>query len=174
MSIERAKYEGIDKNPRLQDPNDNYYNNLQAWALFKLAYYQCFKCKAPYFGGMKDCIAAQAAQQEFKPEELVCGKCSSQQLGLGNTSCDKHGTDFVEFKCKFCCSVSQWFCWGNTHFCEPCHKRQCKGDYVSRKKASELPQCPGLSKCPLKIAHPPNGTEFSLGCAVCRNAAANV
>ena len=59
MSIERAKYEGIDKEPRLRDPNDNFYNNLQAWALFKLAYYQCFKCKVPYFGGMKDCIAAQ-------------------------------------------------------------------------------------------------------------------
>ena len=62
MSIERAKYEGIDKNPRLRDPNDDYYNNLQDWALFKLAYYPCYKCKLPYFGGMKDCIAAQAAE----------------------------------------------------------------------------------------------------------------
>ena len=59
MALERAKYEGIDKEPRLRDPNDNFYNNLQAWALFKLAYYQCFKCGVPYFGGMKDCIAAQ-------------------------------------------------------------------------------------------------------------------
>ena len=58
MSIERAKYEAIDKSPRLQDPADNFYNDLQSWALFKLAYYPCFKCKAPYFGGMKDCIAA--------------------------------------------------------------------------------------------------------------------
>ena len=39
MSLERAKYEGIDKDARLRDPNDNYYNNLQSWALFKLAYY---------------------------------------------------------------------------------------------------------------------------------------
>ena len=39
MSIERAKYEGIDKNPRLQDPNDDYYNDLQSFAIFKLAYY---------------------------------------------------------------------------------------------------------------------------------------
>lgn len=61
MALERAKYEAIDKNPRLQDPNDDYYNDLQSWAIFKLAYYQCFKCKIPYFGGMKDCIAAQAA-----------------------------------------------------------------------------------------------------------------
>ena len=96
---------------------------MQAWSLYKLAYYQCYKCKVPYFGGMKDCIAAQAASQEFKPEELVCAKCSSLALGLGDTNCKKHGLDFIEFKCKFCCSISQWFCWGNTHFCEPCHKR---------------------------------------------------
>jgi len=59
MSLERAKYEAIDKSPRLVDPNDEYYNDLQKWALFKLAYYQCYKCAIPYFGGMKDCIAAQ-------------------------------------------------------------------------------------------------------------------
>ena len=169
MSIERAKYENIHKDPRLSNPNDAYYNNLQAWALFKLAYYQCFKCKVPYFGGMKDCIAAQAAAADFKPEDLVCAKCSSKSLGLGSSNCPKHGTDYIEFKCKFCCSISQWFCWGNTHFCEPCHKRQCNGDYVSRKKVSELPKCPGKDLCPLKVAHPPNGTEFSLGCAICRN-----
>jgi len=106
MCVERAKYEAIDKSPRLKDPNDCYYNDLQAWSLYKLAYYQCFKCKVPYFGGMKDCIAAQAASQEFKPEELVCAKCSSLALGLGDTNCKKHGTDFIEFKCKFCCSIS--------------------------------------------------------------------
>jgi E3 ubiquitin-protein ligase MYCBP2 len=58
-SIERAKFEGIDKDPRLNDKADPYYNNVQKWALFKLAYYQCFKCKTAYFGGMKDCIRAQ-------------------------------------------------------------------------------------------------------------------
>lgn len=47
----RIKFEDLDKDPRLQDPNDDFYNNLQAWAMFKLAYYQCFKCKEAYFGG---------------------------------------------------------------------------------------------------------------------------
>ena len=56
-ALERAKFEGIDKDPRLKDPNDTYFNNLQKFAVYKLAYYQCFKCKTPYFGGAKDCIA---------------------------------------------------------------------------------------------------------------------
>lgn len=57
-ALERAKFEGIDKEKRLKDPTDAYYNNLQAFAMYKLAYYQCFKCKDAYFGGKKDCINA--------------------------------------------------------------------------------------------------------------------
>lgn len=58
-SLERSKFEGIDKDKRLNDANDPYYGNLQAYAIYKLAYYQCFKCKCAYFGGMKDCLRAQ-------------------------------------------------------------------------------------------------------------------
>jgi len=166
--VQRAKFEGIDKHERLRDPNDRFYNNLQAYAIFKLSYYMCYKCKQPYFGGMKDCGNAQD-DGNFKPEELVCGKCAVQVVGLGKSTCAKHGTDFIEFKCRFCCSLAQWFCWGTTHFCEPCHKKQVSGDYVSRKKKEELPQCGGEAKCPLRVAHPPNGDEYSLGCAICRN-----
>ena len=58
-ALQRSKFEGIDKDPRLNEKADRFYNNLAAWSMFKLAYYQCFKCKKPYYGGMKDCIAAQ-------------------------------------------------------------------------------------------------------------------
>lgn len=137
-ALERAKFEDIDKDPRLKDPTDHYYNNLQDFAMYKLAYYQCFQCKDAYFGGKKDCIAAQMEEQEYKPEELVCGKCAASAVG-GGKGCKTHGIEFNEFKCKFCCSVAQWFCWGTTHFCEDCHKRQCKGDYVSKYKVKDLP-----------------------------------
>jgi hypothetical protein len=55
---------------------------------------------------MKDCIRAQQEQQEFKPEDLVCGTCAAEKLGVGSTKCAKHGTDFIEFKCKYCCSIA--------------------------------------------------------------------
>jgi E3 ubiquitin-protein ligase MYCBP2 len=54
-AMERAKFEDLDKNARLKDPNDRFYNDLRSFAIYKLSYYQCFKCKGPYFGGMKDC-----------------------------------------------------------------------------------------------------------------------
>lgn len=72
----------------------------------RLSYYICFKCNNPYFGGMKDCDAANIDYQNYKKEELVCGKCAAVAVGGGIKSCPKHGTDFIEFKCKFCCSVA--------------------------------------------------------------------
>lgn len=75
----------------------------------------------------------------------------------------------MEHKCQFCCSVASWFCWGKTHFCDACHTRQQKGDYVSKYEKDKLPKCPGKNKCPLKVQHPPNGDPFCLGCAFCRN-----
>jgi len=44
-------------------------------------------------------------------------------------------------------------------------------------RANELPPCPAgplgahlEGECPLKMAHPPTGQEFALGCGICRNA----
>ncbi len=105
-ALERSKHEGIDKNPELQDRNSIYFNDLQNYSMFKLAYYQCFKCKCAYFGGLKDCLRAQQEGQEYKPEELVCSKCSASQVGAGVVDCKKHGTDYIEFKCKFCCTIA--------------------------------------------------------------------
>lgn len=54
-AIERGKHEGLDKDVRLKDPTYAYHNKFEDFCLFKLAYYECFKCKGPYFGGLKDC-----------------------------------------------------------------------------------------------------------------------
>ena len=44
---------------------------------------------------------------------------------------------------------------------------------MSRYERNKLPKCPGEKKCPLKVKHPANGEEYSLGCSICRNMAAN-
>lgn len=66
--------------------------------------------------------------RDFDPKDLVCPDCSNKNA----IGCPKHGKDFLAYKCKFCCNYASWFCWGNTHFCEPCHEKQCKGEYVSK------------------------------------------
>lgn len=165
--VERAKNEGLDKDERLNKPGDRFFNDLRGFSIYKLAYYLCFKCKTPYFGGMKDCNQAQD-NVDYKPEELVCAKCAAKVVGAGIADCPKHGTDYIEFKCKFCCTIAQWFCFGTTHFCEPCHAAYIQGNRMTDKARHELPLCKGLEGgCPLKTPHPPNGDEYALGCGLC-------
>ena len=58
--------------------------------------------QAPYFGGERACRAA-GNDVDFDPSELLCGGCAPHSA---DAVCPKHGTDFVEFKCRFCCSIA--------------------------------------------------------------------
>jgi len=167
MALDQLKREGFDKDKRIQEKGGKYYNNRELFAMDRLAYYICFKCKKPYYGGMRKCDAQDI--DKWNKEHLVCGGC---RMGSNKKTCKIHGTDFIMWKCKFCCSRGSWFCWGNTHFCDDCHKRQESGDYLNRKPMSAHPKCKGRESgnpldCPLKIKHPPNGNNFCLGCNVC-------
>ena len=87
--------------------------------------------------GERDCGAAAGGDGSFDPKELICPSCAAgdaAQVRLAPPRlkkhhgaeaapqiCPKHGTDFLEYKCRYCCSVAVWFCFGTTHFCEPCH-----------------------------------------------------
>lgn len=93
----------------------------------------------------------------------MCGKCSAVGVGAGIKECKKHGVEFIDFKCKYCCSIALWFCWGSTHFCDPCHR--VAGN-------NKVTPCKGKGKCDLGPSledHPENGTEYALGCNVCRS-----
>lgn len=115
---------------------------------------------------------------DYDPSELVCGGCSDVSRAQ---MCPKHGTDYLEYKCRYCCSVAVFFCFGTTHFCNACHDDFSR---VANVPKNELPQCPvgpratalatgpggGEAECPLHVKHPPTGEEFALGCGICRNA----
>lgn len=66
--------------------------------------------------------------------------------------CRVHGRSYIEYKCRFCCRVATWFCWGDTHFCDACHA-------ISSTVAAQ--------PCTCGKPHPPNGKEHALGCAIC-------
>ncbi len=140
--------------------------NSGKFGMEKFQYFMCAKCKRPYFGGMPSCQEGERNDAGYNPNDLVCGGCSGTALA---TQCPKHGTDFIEFKCQFCCKVGNWFCWGKVHFCDDCHTTQVKGNYLTRKPKNYFPVCPGPQQCPLRVAHP-HVEEFSLGCSICRAA----
>eukprot|EP00300_Choanocystis_sp_HF-7_P008386 c15877_g1_i1.p1 GENE.c15877_g1_i1~~c15877_g1_i1.p1 ORF type:complete len:651 (+),score=123.57 c15877_g1_i1:2-1954(+) len=174
-ALQRASYMGMSAAEEVTSPDGEYHGNLEGYAMHRLCYYMCHKCQDPYFGGEYRCEAAGEGAAEFNPEELVCGGCSA--VG-GASSCPKHGQNFLEYKCRYCCSVAIWFCFGTTHFCDPCHNNISTVQSVS--SSDEAPHCPVGPKCvqlpdgPCPVGlkdHSPPGQEVPLGCGICRNAA---
>ena len=173
MSLKRLKFEDLDKDPRLTDPNSPWFGKKEEFAMKRLSYYMCYVCKKPYFAGRRECgndpnMNNDDPNKEFNPKDCVCGKDANLSGVAGKTNCSKHGKDFIEYKCKFCCKIASWFCWGTTHFCEDCHRRQCNNDYVSKYPKDRLPKC-NKATCEVGGNHPPNGEEYALGCSICRN-----
>ena len=96
--------------------------------MFKLAFYEYSKCQLPYYGGLKECRAENTEEEkkldEIKDESqvLICGQCLSYSNSAAKTHCEKHGPDFIIYKCYYCCKQAIYFC-GSTRrrYCEPCH-----------------------------------------------------
>jgi hypothetical protein len=155
-AVERLQFEGLLGSKELKAKKSPYFKNPEKFAMDRYVYYQCYQCKEPYFAGEASCENAQDC--EFDASELICGSCSAP-VDAPATVCPKHGTSFIEYKCKFCCNVATFYCWGSTHFCGDCHKRAPKMPKIPRDK---------LPPCSCKRKHPPNGVEFCLGCSYCR------
>ena len=163
---------GLSKCEAISTKGARYFNDPSGFALDRYAYYVCSKCQKAYYGGEAQCDAEAARSDDYNPDELVCGGCSDVSRAQ---MCPKHGTDYLEYKCRYCCSVAVFFCFGTTHFCNACHDDFQR---VAHLPKADLPQCPVGPKCtqldgeecPLHVKHPPTGEEFALGCGVCRNA----
>jgi len=171
-ALMRLEYEGLSKCEAVSTKGARWYNDPAGFAMERYAYYVCYKCGKAYFGGEARCDLDAGIGDAFNPEELVCGGCSDVSQAQ---MCPKHGTDYLEYKCRYCCSVAVFFCFGTTHFCNSCHDDFQR---VANIPKAELPQCPvgpkavalDQEECPLHVKHPATGEEFALGCGVCRNA----
>ena len=90
----------------------------------KCTFYECNKCKQPYFGGIADCERNEMIEQNTKKEDLICYTCMrSKTVGdiYGQTWCQKHGDKFITWKCNRCCREALYHCGGTNYFCEFCH-----------------------------------------------------
>ncbi|CAG9781999.1 unnamed protein product [Diatraea saccharalis] len=167
-ALMRLEYEGVSVPGA---PRGRAGLDPATYAMERYAYYVCHKCERAYFGGLARCEAETSGWWE--PTELVCGACSDI---AGARTCPKHGADFLEYKCRYCCSVAVFFCFGTSHFCNACHDDFQR---VTNIPKHLLPQCPAGPKgeqlpgsadeCPLHVQHPSTGEEFALGCGICRH-----
>ena len=114
MSLLRLKFEKLENSDEIIKEDGKFYKNELGYSMYNFAYYPCFECQKPYFGGKKNC--EQLQNENFDPKELVCGSCVSKKM-KNMKECSKHKSEFIDFKCRFCCKIATFFCWGSTHFC---------------------------------------------------------
>ena len=181
--------------PELEDEHSPFYHNKAKYACHRYRYSQCHRCHKPYFAGLRQCqdAAADEPDQALDETQLLCYACTPHAPG---TVCAVHGPEFMQYKCRYCCSVASWYCGANLgHFCDACHARQCAGTYLNRVPLLDLPLCPAHTLvvtrpdgannnapehleirqgdpalCPLHIPHQPNGTRVDtpVGCFMCQ------
>lgn len=165
--------------PRQNDPSDE--DRIATLAMQKMTFFECSQCKEPYYGGEVECGGGGGAggrQEEEEDDldddvqaalamELVCRGCASK----GQLQCPEHGTEFLGWKCRYCCErEAHYFCFGTTHFCYICHDLWQTGVEQRRKLQAGKP-CLGKDRCIFGGRHPPgcrNGRdEYALGCTIC-------
>lgn len=65
-ALQKAKEQGLtDEEGKIDEETANK----------RCSFYQCFACKKPYFGGLRDCEQDMAAEEQgklVKPEDLLC------------------------------------------------------------------------------------------------------
>lgn len=110
------------------------------------AFYLCSSCREPYFGGTIEC-ADQDEGERIASEDRLCSSCSSQS----QTHCVSplgHRASLV-WKCRYCCAVSNFVCYGTVHFCQDCHDRNTQRYRNTSAKPPPLEAipCPGGEKC---------------------------
>jgi len=149
-ALQRLRMETLDELPYAD------HSDPAAYAMQRFSFYVCFKCRKPYFGGDKQLCGMEENIRDFNAEELICGSCCDFS---DKDTCPEHGTEFIEYKCRYCCNMAVWFCWGTSHFCDECHKNAVE---LLTAKPEELPPC----TC--GVSHPPNGEEYSFGCSYCK------
>lgn len=162
--------------PRHNDPSDE--DRVATLAMQKMTFFECSQCNEPYYGGEVECGGGAGRQDEEEDDldddvqaalamELVCRGCASK----GQLQCPEHGTEFLGWKCRYCCErEAHYFCFGTTHFCYICHDLWQTG-VEQRRKLQAGKACLGKDRCIFGGRHPPgcrNGRdEYALGCTIC-------
>lgn len=150
MIEQRLIYKKIDSN---KDPFDLFI------------FYICFKCHEPYYAGLNEDNNDNKKEEKFfgNEEDCICGKDSFLNNAKGESFCNKHGYDYIEYKCKYCCKVASRFC-SQMHFCEECYRNKSNNFNFD---LGEIKEC-NKDLCEFRGMHAPNGIEYCLGCFICR------
>ena len=115
------KAELVDLEP-VSDPLSEWFEKPQEFVMAKCAFYQCFDCKKPFYGGQIDC-ERDMNNENTKKEDLICKECNIKQIGGGRANCEIHGHQYIAWKCYMCCKEALYLCSGTMYLCEYHHRK---------------------------------------------------
>lgn len=120
-----------------------YYELWVDWENGNHRVFRCFTCAKLFHEKNAPC----ADDVSVPADSIRCQTCVNV--------CSIHGTEFLSYKCRYCCNPSTYHCGPGNHMCEDCHSSQtpqpcvglaggCKGDHEENGTASK---CLGCSMC---------------------------
>eukprot|EP01083_Nonionella_stella_P181847 652682_1 len=124
--VKRLVLNRLELDDKMND--DEAMEDPLAYAIKLYSCFICFECKNPYYGGLNDC-GGGFLEDKIDPKERLCSACGVPQNY--ETQCNEHGDEYIQWKCRFCCGLATFFCFGTTHFCESCH---CKAHQLVQTK----------------------------------------
>jgi hypothetical protein len=193
MAMQRLVHEGLERDPDIVDgrfKGDRARLCDGALRLLRVLSLQAALLWRP--GGVRGRAGRErggSVRSEAARVRLVCQRRRGGGGG-GETNCAVHGNDFIEYKCKFCCSVATWFCWGTTHLCTECHKTQgaeftggpkhdasadrataralCQFDVTAWRRPHQVASAEQVSAGDCEPSSPTAPPSCRLGCQLCR------
>jgi len=118
LAWEQIKVDNLEQNESVAGADAPYKGKPLEYALHSYTFYFCGQCDEPFFGGAAACAETVSGEREIAPSERVCSSCDAR----GGAPCDlvDHRKAYI-WKCRFCCSIATFVCYGGVHVCEACH-----------------------------------------------------
>ena len=97
---------------------------------------------------------APCAQDTLPGKFVRCSACAHL--------CSEHGSEYLAYKCRYCCKVANFVCGSGNHMCNECHDIQvpklcvglaggCSGNHLPNGTASECLGCTMCNSLPRRI-----------------------
>ena len=97
------------------------------------AFYLCGGCEEPYFGGTVECADEQQGELTAS-EDRLCQSCSPKSQAICQHPFEHRA--YHIWKCRYCCNPASFLCYGNMHFCKPCHEKNPSAESISCRGTS--------------------------------------
>lgn len=129
------------------------------------AFYLCSICKSPYLGGTIECGDGEDGPHPAPQNaQRFCHTC---HVIPPRTCTNIEHVPFYVWKCRYCCRVAEYVCYGSTHLCSHCHGLNDRRERHGTELQPTPCTCPNLTEQEKHSNGPDLSCEQVLSCIAC-------